>query len=211
MALTCNLDLLASLPTPVVEERPVTRLGKQTVDGEELAGVNVTIRSAYPLDAWAEVIRHPERTDEWQPEDVGTKQAERLDHGHIYQRTDLSLLFGAAHIKRQAVIGIQWLQDDATALRNCWYATDPAPFAAKVGPWDDGSTYLDVGYGGWTATATPQGGTIVSYQIWTSARILPAQVQAWVLSQGLPQLLAVFDAHVGEVTAQLHPNGASQG
>ncbi len=107
----------------------------------------------------------------------------------------------AAHIRRQAIIGFRWMEDSTSAFKACWFTSDPAPYRAVTQAWDDHSAFLDVGYGAWHVAAGTGGGSVVSYQLWATARMVPAQVTAWVLSQGLPDVVREYEAHVGQVTA----------
>ena len=108
MALDCDSQVLAALPTPELDPaRPVIVTGVANAGGVGLAGANGVIRSTVGIDAWREVIRHPEIQDDWHPPEMGTKRVERLDAGHIYMQTDMSMLFGAVRIKRQATVGIR--------------------------------------------------------------------------------------------------------
>lgn len=204
MPLDCDVHVLSTLSTPAVDaSKPVITTGTAEAEGVGLAGANVVIRSTVGIAAWREVIRHPEIQDDWHPPEMGTKRVERLDPSHIYMQSDMSMLFGAVRIRRQAVVGIHWLAQADDHVENCWFVTDAAPYQEAIAAWPYDATFLTVGYGGWDIRPLPDGALSVSYQFWTEAKVLPSQVQAWAMSRTLPNLMRTFDARAASVEAAM--------
>ncbi len=199
VAWACDDDVLARIPPPaVVTAAPIVGQGALTgADGVKLAGARVTFRSAHPLAAWAPVLDRPEDQDTWHPASIGTRRIERLDAETIFQQLDIRVLWGAIRVRRQVVVVVRWLERSDRALRNCWTAVDPAPFAARIAPWVDDAPFQRHGQGGWDLHPLPDGGTFVSYTLWADTGAMPAPVQSWAMSRTLPDLMAAFEAYVG--------------
>ncbi len=202
----CDMALLSRIPLNDPKEKLEITSGKGVsmpplAGGKEvvMAGARAVLHSAYPPSAWVEVVLHPENQDEWHPAEIGTKRVERLDADHIFQQAVFRVLGGTIQIKRQIVVGIDWMTISDQKLRNCWYAADPDPYQSKIAPWVDDSPWQKIGYGGWEVDPMPGGGSRVSYQMWVEADILPASVMSWGMSRTLPTLMNAFEARVASL------------
>lgn len=193
----CDIAVHAALPSPAPEAgRSIVVSGRTSSYGVELAGAKVVWLSGANMTTWAELLAHPEQTDEWLPASLGTKRVERLDPGHIYQATDISLLGGIIRIARQAVVAIAWERVDPSKVANCWWVEDPKRWTAALSSFADtsgsGAEFVLHGQGGWDLVPVP-GGVSVSYAFWTEAKTMLPQVQAWAMSRTLPELSRAFE------------------
>lgn len=192
--MSCDIVVVAALPSPSATAEPGVVAGHATSGGVELAGAKVTWLSQASMSTWAAVLAKPELADDWLPESLGTKRVERLDPAHIYQQNDFQLLGGLVRIQRQAVVAIRWDQVDSARVANCWWVVDPEPRAKDIAAWSNSAEFVTHGQGGWDAKPTA-GGVSISYAFWTEAKILLPQVQAWAMSRTLPDLARAFEAH----------------
>ena len=199
-ALACEPSLMGQFPVPAA---PPPKLTVETTSGKyaenTYTGAQVTMRSASPVPAWTAVLEHPERQDEWHPKELGTERVERVEGTDFFQRTAISVL--GFTVRRQVIARVHWLESTVDRLHTCWSAGVPAEFARRVQAWDDGSTWQEHGFGGWTITGLPGGGSAVSYQVWVDTNGIPAPLVAWGVSRTLPTLLGAFEAHVAELYA----------
>ncbi len=195
-AWACDAGVLSAIPAPPPDpDRPVVANGSYELNGVSLVGSLVTILSAEPLEAWKSVLAKPENQDEWHPAQFGTKRVERLGPGHVFQHMDLSVLWGAVHIRRHAIARIEWLESSDSRFHNCWQAEAPEPWLEKVAAWTEPEVEWNrIGYGGWLVDRRPEGGTQASYQFWIESRIMFPQLEAWASSRTLPDLMRAFDA-----------------
>ena len=202
-ALACDPGLLATFPAPAAVPpafKIVNTVGK--LDGVRHLGAHVAFRSASPVSAWARMLAHPELQEEWHPKELGTERVDRIEGTDFYQRTRITVL-GAITIHRQIIARIRWLKHTPAHLQTCWYAGDPAAWPEKIAPLDDGSTWQRRGLGAWDISQLPDGGSLVSYQVWMDADVVPPTVLTWALSRTVPTLLNAFDARA----AALHAAG----
>lgn len=169
--------------------------GNTTWQGTALAGGRVSMRSAWPLEAWEKVLRQPELQQDWLPDQFGVTRTARLDPLHMFEQMELSFLLGAIKARRQMVIEFEWRRVGA-AFDNCWALQDPAPFSTQIAAWVTEDPWQRVGLGGWRVVPAPGGGSNVSYELWTGADVLPA-IQAWAVTRTLPDLIRAFEVRVG--------------
>lgn len=170
--------------------------------GVNYTGARVAFRSASPVLAWRRVLQHPELQDEWHPKELGTERVERIEGTDFFQRTNITVL-GAIHIRRQLIARVSWLESTPDLLHTCWKAGSPDAFAARVHAWDDGSTYTEQGFGGWTITTLPEGGALVDYQVWVASDLVPSSLVKLAITRTLPTLLGAFEARVAALDG--HP------
>jgi hypothetical protein len=201
-AWACESAVLATLPVPTsVTSEPTILRGAAQLGGVEMAGTRVSFRSAHGIASWSRVLDRPEDQDDWAPAEFGTTRVERLDAHTLFQQLDLSLFFGAVHIHRQVVVAIRWLARSPERLENCWVAADPAPWHDRLARWLTDAPFQEHGFGGWTLSALPDGGTAVSYSLWADVGAWPPSVQSWAMSRTLPDLMRAFEAYVGTPAA----------
>lgn len=200
VALACEAAVMARLPVPTTPPPKLTvETATAAVDGATFTGAQVTVRSPEPVSAWTRVIEHPELQPTWHPKSLGTERVERLGGTNYYQRTAISVL--GFTVRRQVIAQIQWLASTPALLHTCWTAGDPAAYAEKVKPLDEGSTWQRHGFGGWTITSLPGGGSLVDYQVWVDTNGIPAALVSWGVSRTLPTLLGAFEARVESLEA----------
>ncbi len=193
----CDIEALAVLPWPAAEVRPAV----SSIAKDDRIGVRAVLNSKFTPDDWYAVLRSPESQEDWQAPAFGVRRVDRLDPDHIYQQMDLTMLFGAVHIREQLVVRIEWMATRG-AIANCWNAVDPAPWKAIVPTWD--ANWETAVNGGWNVDSLPSGGSRVSYQVWADSQTLLPGIQKWAMSRTLPQLLESFEAHVGSFTGGAH-------
>jgi hypothetical protein len=202
-AWACDDAVLNQIAPPaVVTAEPAVGSGSARRDGVSYAGARVSYRSAHPLAEWAPVLARPEDADEWQPPAIGTARVERLDARTIFQQMDISILFGAVHIRRQVVVAVDWIERSATHLHNCWSAIPHEPWGSRVEAWVTDAPFQEHSYGGWEVHPLPDGGTFVSYEFWADTGALPPSVQSWAMSRTLPDLMRAFEGYVGSPAAR---------
>lgn len=193
----CDAAVDHALPSPdAVPGDPIIVTGRTASGGVDLSGARIVWLSQAPMSAWQKVLAHPELADDWSPPALGIQRVDRLDEGHIYQKNDFNLLGGLVRIQRQAVVAIRWEAATAERFANCWWVEDHGGWPVK----DDGSEFVEHGQGSWKVEAVP-GGSAVSYAFWAEARLVPPQIQAWVMSRILPEFSRAFEAHVRAVAA----------
>lgn len=202
-AAACDLAVLNALAAPELEvPAPAVATGKARQGGVDLAGANIVMRSQWGMTAWDKVLSRPEDEDNWLPAAFGTTRVERLDPSHIFQQKDIHAFFGAVHVRRQMVVGIDWLERSTTRLRNCWSAADPAAYDEALRPWSwEGVEMQRHALGGWDLHPLPDGGTYVSYQVWSDTTLLSPAVQARMMAGMLPDLMQAYEKRVGEGSA----------
>jgi hypothetical protein len=202
IAAACETSLMSQFAHPTA---PPPELHIETTTGPAggttYTGAQVTFRSASPPSAWRRVLQHPELQPQWHPPELGTEKVERIEGTDFFQRTNITVL-GAFHVKRQLIARVHWLESTASLVHTCWNAGDPAEFADKVKAWDDGSTWQNRGFGGWTITALPTGGSLVEYQVWVAADLVPTPVVKWAVTRTLPTLLNAFEGRVADLEAR---------
>ncbi|HND32583.1 MAG TPA: hypothetical protein PLA94_21455 [Myxococcota bacterium] len=199
VGLACEPLLLSRFQTPT--EPPAERVIQTTTGsagGANYVGAQVTFRSSSSPRDWQRVLEHPELQDEWHPKELGTERVERIQGTDFYQRTGISVL-GTFTIRRQLIPRIRWLEMNDQILHTCWYAGNVEEFREKVKAWDDGSPWQERGYGGWTVRALAGGGSVVAYQVWVNADMVPSSFVSWAVTRTLPKLLGAFDARVAEL------------
>lgn len=194
----CDVAALAILPWPDAAEGPAV----SSTAKDDRVGVRAVMNSAFSPEEWYRVLREPESQDDWQSPTFGVKRVDRLDPGHIYQQMDLTMLFGAVHIREQLVVRIDWISM-AGNVANCWHAEDPAPWKTSVPVWD--VKWETAVNGGWNVDPLPAGGSRVSYQVWADSQTLLPGIQKWAMSRTLPQLLESFEARVGALAGVVSP------
>lgn len=213
LAAACDTNLLSSIPIvdPGASDVLVTAgrgvVHSPTAGGADvvMAGARAVARSNWPVSYWQKVLASPETQDDWQPEEMGTRRVERLDAQHIFQQSLVKALGGAVSIRRQSVAEIHWQYQSNERLKNCWFASDPTPYLGATAAWADDSPWLLLGFGGWDVNPLPEGGTLVSYQMWVEASIIPSSMLSWAISRSMPNMMHVFDARVAEVNGALSP------
>lgn len=195
----CDANVIDALPSPMAQVGAPSIVSGRTVSGGvDLAGAKITWLSAAGMDTWADLLAHPETTDEWLPIALGTKRVERLDTTHIYQQNDFLLLGGLVRIQRQAVAAIRWDQVDRQRILNCWWIDDPHTWSATISRWPSEAEFVYHGQGGWDVFPV-SGGVSVSYAFWTEAKTMLPQIQAWAMSRTLPELGRAFEAQALKV------------
>lgn len=206
-ALACDDAVFSALPlpAPAVGGRGIVS-GTLNVEGRDLFGARLSRVSTHSLDAWREELLRPEHHDEWQPARFGNERAERVDADHVYLRADVGFLFDAVHIRRQVIAKIVTIER-RHSFRACWKAVDPTPFFADVARWATDAPWETALAGGWDVREKDGGGTIVSYQWWTSASGVPDAVLGWAAADTLPAMLDSFDEHVGIEEARVKAPG----
>jgi hypothetical protein len=209
VALACESTVMARLPVPTT---PPPKLTVETttaaLDGATYTGAQVSVRSPEPVTAWTRVIEHPELQPTWHPRSLGTERVERIEGTNYYQRTAISVL--GFTVRRQVIAQIRWLTSTPALLHTCWTAGDPTAYAEKVKAWDEGSTWQRHGFGGWTISSLPDGGSLVDYQVWVDTNGIPAALVSWGVSRTLPTLVGAFEARVQRLAAAdpQSPDGA---
>ena len=196
VSLACETALLSRFQTPT--EAPAEQTIRTTTGsaGEaSFVGAQVVFRSPSSPRDWQRVLEHPELQDEWHPKELGTERVERIQGTDFYQRTGISVL-GTFTIRRQVIPRIRWLEMTDDILRTCWSAGNVEEFREKVKAWDDGSPWQERGYGGWTVRALAGGGSVVAYQVWVNADMVPSSFVSWAVTRTLPKLVGAFDARV---------------
>jgi hypothetical protein len=189
----CLTELLDRIPVGAVAAEPAT--ASLVLDG--LVGARVWKHSEAPPEAWHAVVVRPEDQDAWMPPSFGVQLVERLDANHVYQHVDIPVLMGAIHIRRQVLVGNTWLSASPVRAQNCfWSEPDVAPWAAATARWPSEEPWLRPLHGGWLAEAAPEGGSTVSYQVWTEAKFLVPGLQSWAMARTLPELIDIFDGEV---------------
>ena len=202
LAAPCNTSVLSVIPKPATPASTTVVLGKTVVNGVTLAGARGVLHSKYPPSAWKPVILHPETQDDWADPEMGTKRVERLDNDHLYQQTSLDILMGAVQVQRQVVVQIDWTELSDARISNCWQTIDHTPYQAQIAPWVNSAPFDSSTMGGWEIEALPDGGSLVSYQLWVPTTILPANVVAWAMSQTFPDLMLMFEGRVAETSGK---------
>ncbi len=199
-ASACEPSLLSRFASPSVPPLALTVLSATAENaGGTYVGAQVTMASRSPPAAWTRVLEHPELQDDWHPKALGTERVERIEGTDFYQRTGISVL--GFTIRRQIIARVHWITTTAERMQSCWYAGEPAAFAARVAAYEEGSTWQEHGYGGWTISGQPGGGSLVEYQVWVESRGIPSPLVSWGVKRTLPTLLDAFEVHVAELQA----------
>lgn len=198
LATPCDDAAFSAIPEPALPAKGKgVATGEATLDGRKVLGVRFSMVSDKPLAAWKKILSEAEKQDEWVPDRFGYDFNEWIDKDNIYLRVDLSLVFGAVHVRRQLVALIRE-EDTGSTYTSCYKMIDHTPFDAKIAAWVTDAEW-EKANAGWWHVRQDGDRVLVGYQWWTEAGKIPVAVMKYGMSTALPDVMDAFDTYAGQV------------
>lgn len=198
LATPCDDPAFSTIPEPSLPAHGKgVATGEALLDGRKVVGVRFSMASDKSLSSWRKILSEAEKQDEWVPDRFGYDFNEWIDREHIYLRVDMSLVFGAVHVRRQLVALIRD-EDTATDYTTCYKMIDHTPFDSQIAGWVTDADW-EKANAGWWNVRQESGRVVVGYQWWTEAGKMPIAVMKYGMTTALPDVLDAFDSYAGQV------------